>query len=160
MGTDKIELPKGWGIFINSGILHRFEAQCSTFTPNIVFSPALLAPEQSLIYEKYISPVINSQVPYEILNPNTPWNHHILELLSQIFSIQETQHDNKLHTIQLLQLLDTLSNNLHTVLYHNSLLPDFLQFHVHHNMQPLGEILGELVPHKRSQFRSAKLLLY
>lgn len=76
------------------------------------------------------------------------------------FSIQETQHDNKLHTIQLLQLLDTLSNNLHTVLYHNSLLPDFLQFHVHHNMQPLGEILGELVPHKRSQFRSAKLLLY
>lgn len=89
VGTDKIELPKGWGIFINSGILHRFEAQCSTFTPNIVFSPALLAPEQSLIYEKYISPVINSQVPYEILNPNTPWNHHILELLSQIFPFRK-----------------------------------------------------------------------
>ena len=31
VGTSKIELHKGYGIFINSGILHRFEAQCSTF---------------------------------------------------------------------------------------------------------------------------------
>ena len=38
VGSNKIELRKGSGIFINSGILHRFEAQCSTFTPNIVFS--------------------------------------------------------------------------------------------------------------------------
>ena len=52
IGTSKIELHKGCGIFINSGVLHRFEAQSSTFAPNIVFSPTLLAPENSLIYEK------------------------------------------------------------------------------------------------------------
>ena len=51
IGTDKIELRQGCGIFINSGILHRFEAKASTFTPNIVFSPTLPAPEKSLIYE-------------------------------------------------------------------------------------------------------------
>lgn len=45
IGTSKIELHKGCGIFINSGVLHRFEAQSSTFAPNIVFSPTLLAPE-------------------------------------------------------------------------------------------------------------------
>ena len=59
IGTSKIELHKGCGIFINSGVLHRFEAQSSTFAPNIVFSPTLLAPENSLIYEKYILPVIS-----------------------------------------------------------------------------------------------------
>ena len=68
IGTSKIELHKGCGIFINSGVLHRFEAQSSTFAPNIVFSPTLLAPENSLIYEKYILPVISSSVPYQVLD--------------------------------------------------------------------------------------------
>lgn len=49
VGTNKIELHQGCGLFINSSILHRFEAQGSTFVPNIVFSPTLLAPESSLI---------------------------------------------------------------------------------------------------------------
>ena len=102
VGTNKIELHKGSGIFINSGILHRFEAQCSTFTPNIVFSPTLLAPEKSLIYEKYILPVINSSVSYQIFSPYTTWEIDILQLLSQIFTLQETEQDNELRTIQLL----------------------------------------------------------
>ncbi len=72
-GTDRIELQEGCGILINSGILHRFEAQCDIFTPNIVFSPTLLAPEKSLIYEKYIRPVIKSSVPYQIFDPHTSW---------------------------------------------------------------------------------------
>lgn len=71
IGTSKVELHKGCGIFINSGVLHCFEARSSTFTPNIVFSPTLLASENSLIYEKYILPVINSAVEYQIFDPNS-----------------------------------------------------------------------------------------
>jgi len=113
VGSNKIELRKGSGIFINSGILHRFEAQCSTFTPNIVFSPTLLAPEKSLIYEKYILPVINSSVSYQIFSPYTTWENDTLQLLSQIFTLQETEQDNELRTIQLLfQLWNILLNNL------------------------------------------------
>lgn len=37
IGTEQIELPKGWGMFINSGVLHRFEAKAHTLIPNIVF---------------------------------------------------------------------------------------------------------------------------
>lgn len=112
-GTSRIELQEGYGIFINSGILHRFEAQCSTFTPNIVFSPTLLAPEKSLIYEKYISPVINLSVPYQVFSPHTMWENHVLQLLSQIFTLQETESDNELCTIQLLfQLWNLLVKNL------------------------------------------------
>lgn len=57
VGTSKIELHKGYGIFVNSGILHRFEAQYSTYTPNIVFSPTLLAPEK-VLFTKSISSLL------------------------------------------------------------------------------------------------------
>ena len=102
VGTNKIDLHQGCGLFINSSILHRFEAQGSTFVPNIVFSPTLLAPESSLIYEKYISPVINSSIEYQIFNPHTTWQNHVLQLLSQVFALQETDENNELCTIQLL----------------------------------------------------------
>lgn len=112
-GTDSIELHKGYGIFINSGILHRFEAQCSTFTPNIVFSPTLLAPKTSLIYEKYISPIIKSSAPYQIFDPHIPWQNHVLQLLSQIFALQGSGQNNELCTVQLLfQVWDVLSKHL------------------------------------------------
>lgn len=45
VGTDRIDLPRGCGIFINSGVLHRYEAYESACTPNIVFSASLLAAE-------------------------------------------------------------------------------------------------------------------
>ena len=77
IGTSKIELHKGCGIFINSGVLHRFEAQSSTFAPNIVFSPTLLAPENSLIYEKYILPVISSSVPYQVFSPSNTFGKQV-----------------------------------------------------------------------------------
>lgn len=102
VGAEKIELHQGCGLFINSSILHRFEAQDSTFIPNIVFSPTLLAPEKSLIYEKYIRPVINSSIPYQIFYPHTTWQNHILRTLSKIFTLQEADEDNELYTIQLL----------------------------------------------------------
>lgn len=112
-GTSKVELHEGCGVFINSGILHRFEAQCSTFTPNIVFSPTLLAPETSLIYEKYISPIITSSVPYQIFDPHISWQNHVLQLLSQIFALQESGQNIELCTIQLLfQIWDLMFQHI------------------------------------------------
>ena len=108
IGTSKIELHKGCGIFINSGVLHRFEAQSSTFAPNIVFSPTLLAPENSLIYEKYILPVISSSVPYQVFSPSNTFGKQVLQLLSQICTIQETKPDNELCTIQIIYVFLTI----------------------------------------------------
>jgi len=111
--TDTLELSKGCGIFINSGILHRFEAGSSTLIPNIVFSPVLLAPEKSLIYEKYIQPVINSSSAYQIFRPQTEWQNQILQILTQIFTLQETEENNELTTMQLLlQMWDILFAHL------------------------------------------------
>ena len=109
IGADKIELSKGCGLFINSGILHRFEAKSSTFFPNIVFAPSLLAPEESLIYDKYISPVIHAALPCQIFDPHTPWQNDVLQLLLQIFALQEGEEKKELCTLQLLfQIWDIL----------------------------------------------------
>ena len=107
-GTEKCKLEKGCGLFINSGVLHRFEADSSVFIPNIVFSPDLPAPPKSLIYEKYIEPVLKSGVPFLIFSPQSGWQNEILQLLRQIFSIQETEK-NELRTIRLvLQMWEIL----------------------------------------------------
>ena len=138
IGTSKIELHEGYGIFINSGVLHRFEAQSSTFAPNIVFSPALLSPKNSLIYEKYVFPVINSSVPYQVFSPSSPWGKHALQLLSHIITIQETEQDNELSTVQLLfQLWNILqkttdwtsdSNSMHRLTHKQARLQAMMQY--------------------------------
>lgn len=112
VGTNRIELHQGCGLLVNSGILHRFEAQGSTFLPNIVFSPTLLAPEKSLIYEKYIRPVIKSSVPYQIFSPHTGWQNHILQCLTQIFALQEADENNELCELGTVQLLFEIWNIL------------------------------------------------
>lgn len=102
VGTDRIWLCQGQGIFINSGVLHRYEAQNSTFSPNIVFAPTLLAPENTLIYAKYMRPVINSSISYQILDPQISWQKHTLEILVQIFRHQESEEKSELGTLQFL----------------------------------------------------------
>ncbi len=102
VGTDQIALQKGFGIFINSGILHRFEATGSTYVPNIVFSPTLLAPEKSIVYEKYIAPVIHSLVPYQVFDPCITWQNEVMQLLGHIFELQETGENRELCTVRLL----------------------------------------------------------
>lgn len=113
-GTDKIDLPKGCGIFINSGVLHRCEAYESACAPNIVFSASLLADETSLLYEKYIAPVISSSVPYQIFDPQMPWQDDILRLLQEIFALQESKAPrSELRTVRLLlHIWDILSGHL------------------------------------------------
>ena len=147
IGTSKIELHKGCGIFINSGVLHRFEAQSSTFAPNIVFSPTLLAPENSLIYEKYILPVISSSVPYQVFSPSNTFGKQVLQLLSQICTIQETKPDNELCTIQLLfQLWNILqknmdwtsdSNSIHRLNHKQARLQAMMQYIHDHYMEEI-----------------------
>ena len=113
VGQDTLEISKGSGIFINSGILHRFEASGSTLIPNIVFSPVLLAPEKSLVYEKYIQPVITSSTSYQVFRPQTAWQNQILQILTQVFVLEETEQKNELHTVQLLfQMWGILFKNL------------------------------------------------
>lgn len=113
VGTDRIRLPEGCGMFINSSILHRFEAADHVLVPNIVFSPCLLAPEHSLIYEKYVYPVISSAAAYQIFDPQVEWQDEILHLLTQIYNLQNQSQRKELLTMQFLfQIWDLLTRHM------------------------------------------------
>ncbi len=123
VGAERAELPEGWGMFINSGTLHRYEARSENYSPNIVFSPELLASEGSLIYEEYIYPVIASAVPYLVLSPEISWQKQALDLLKQVVSIQEAGGKRELCTTGLLlQIWDILVS-------HTDFTPDALGPH-------------------------------
>lgn len=94
IGQNRIYLEKGWGIFINSGTIHRFETSGGGIMPNIVFAPELISTERSLIHDTYILPVLSSGPAYQILDPNISWQNTILMLLNQIYDTQEQNGDS------------------------------------------------------------------
>lgn len=102
VGSEKHILNTGMGIFINSQTIHRFEAAESTIIPNIVFSPSLLSHKESLIYQKYIQPILNSSIGCLIFSPDIPWQDDVLNILLSIFTIQEKENASEIKTAELL----------------------------------------------------------
>ena len=89
VGTEQFVLPQGCGLFVNSGVLHRYEATKSVCVPNIVFSPELLGVKSGTIHQKYIAPVTESAIPCIRLSPSVAWQQEILQCLLNIFRMQE-----------------------------------------------------------------------
>lgn len=102
VGSDRHVLKAGTGMFINSQVIHRFEAEESAVIPNIVFSPLLLAQEESLLYRKYIKPVLHSSVKYLLFSPSEPEQREKLDTLSEVLALQESEHGNEIQTVELL----------------------------------------------------------
>lgn len=136
---NRIELRPDFGLFVNSGVLHRYECTGNkTIIPNIVFSPSLIAAEDSLIYEKYVLPIINSEVSYLILNPDDERQKDILSILDSIYYISENNSENELQILQLvLKIWSILFNSFstaqrlsasHTANHRQSKLRIMLQF--------------------------------
>lgn len=105
IGSDRHTLSSGTGVFINAQVVHRFESTESTRIPNIVFSPALLSQEESLIYQKYIRPVLDSPVKYLIFASDDPGQKEILDTLLSVFAIQRSEHLCELRTAETLMKL-------------------------------------------------------
>lgn len=100
IGSDHYVLGSGDGIFINAQVIHRFEASKSTVIPNIVFSPTILAPVGSLIYAKYIKPLLDSSVECLIFSRED--KNEILDTLLAVFAVQEAEEISQLKTLELL----------------------------------------------------------
>ena len=89
IGSERYALGAGTGLFINSQVIHRFEAAESVIIPNIVFSPSLIAPEDSLIYRKYVQPVLDATAECQIFSAADPVQGEILRTLLSVFDVQE-----------------------------------------------------------------------
>lgn len=105
IGHSQYVLPSGTGVFINTQVIHRFEAAEHTIIPNIVFSPSLLCSESSLIFRKYIRPVLHSSIDCQIYSPEIPLQKEILDILLAVFSLQESGQPCEMKTVQLLMTL-------------------------------------------------------
>ena len=104
-GSHRYVLPAGTGFFINSQVIHRFETTEHAFTPNIVFSPTLLADKESLLYRKFIQPVLSASVDCQLFCAEIPWQQEILKTLLEVYCEQETAFPCELRTVQLLLAL-------------------------------------------------------
>ena len=60
IGEKQFSLPAGSGVFINSKVLHRYYSDEEAIVPNFVFMPDYIDVQNSLIYKKYILPVLSS----------------------------------------------------------------------------------------------------
>ena len=98
VGTEQFILPEGCGLFVNSGVLHRYEAARSVSMPNIVFSPELLGAKSGKVYQKYIAPVLGSAAPYLLFRPSVDRHRETLQRLLTIFRLQDTE-DNEMKTV-------------------------------------------------------------
>ena len=94
VGAETLLLEEGSAIFINANTLHGFTLPDETRTPacpNIVFKGELAAPVTSMIYKKYIAPILSDPcIPYILLQPSYAWQANILEHLEQIFFLMKT----------------------------------------------------------------------
>ena len=117
IGEKQIIVSEGDAIFINSKILHRFYASSGGVIPNFVCMPEFIAPESSLVYKKYILPIISSNMSFQRFQSAEPWQARIIQIM---IKIMETQEDEKIRELSTLALLQ----NLWLIFYENVKLSD------------------------------------
>ena len=103
IGEKQIILSEGDAIFINSKILHRFYASSGGVIPNFVCVPEFIAPENSLVYKKYILPIISSNMSFQCFQIAEPWQARIIQIMIKIMKTQENEKIRELSTLSLLQ---------------------------------------------------------
>lgn len=105
VGEKQFDLSAGYGIFINSKILHRFYSPAEAVIPNFLFMPFFIADINSLIYQKYVLPVISSSLTFQVFSPEISWQKEVLELMKQIIKLQDDSSPKELATSAFTQAL-------------------------------------------------------
>ena len=89
VGQQHIRLEPGDSIFVNGNMLHgirQLSGDEPDPMPNIVFSGTLAAPETSVIYQKYILPVIGcGTLPFIVFRHDEPDHSEVLRLIGEIY---------------------------------------------------------------------------
>ncbi|MDD6587981.1 MAG: AraC family transcriptional regulator [Anaerobutyricum hallii] len=113
IGDAHFILHTGQGIMINSKALHRFQSESDAIIPNFLFKPSFIAPAESLIYAKYVSPILASSLEYFVFREDIAWQSHALDLIKNIIILQDTDRNRELSvSIQLQKLWLLLLENL------------------------------------------------
>lgn len=98
IGEEIIELREGDTFFINSGVIHKYQAskvcrekQC--MFSDILFLPEIIAPNSSLIYEKYIRPIVLYGKPFLVMRQTQAWEESVQNLYHHIVNVCLDEED-------------------------------------------------------------------
>lgn len=83
-GRETICLQTGDGLFINSKIVHRFETTDGGTLKNLIFLPEFVAPQSSVVFQKYVQPFLFADCECVILKHNDNSHDKILEIIDEI----------------------------------------------------------------------------
>lgn len=108
-----IVLPENTSIFINSSILHKFTSDSPADIPNIVFAPWFIAPKESLIYEKYVYPILSRGSSYIIFSPEIEWQNDVNKILQEIYNECESEEQDEISVFRdVINLWDILLKHI------------------------------------------------
>lgn len=89
IGQQHIILEPGDSIFINRNMMHRtkqLSGDCPEPLPTIVFSGAVLSPEHTTIYQKYIQPIVQCDaLPFIVFRHNNSFHNDIIHLIQDTY---------------------------------------------------------------------------
>ncbi|MGI5896919.1 MAG: AraC family transcriptional regulator [Oscillospiraceae bacterium] len=103
IGNERIRLAAGEGMFINSGVFHKFESPLRGTAPNILFAPDFFASKDSAVYRNYIAPVLLSGCCFIAFQQRSVWETQILEQLNRIY--QTAQSSDRLKELRIQALV-------------------------------------------------------
>lgn len=113
IGSTHFMLHPGQAIMINSKVLHRFQSESDAITPNFLFNPSFISPAESLIYEKYVNPVLSSSLEYVIFQKDIAWQSVALDIIKNIIKLQDASDNREISvSINVQQLWLLLLENL------------------------------------------------
>lgn len=112
VGTDIITVTAGCAIFINTKVIHKFTSEQNATIPNFLFSPSFISSEDSLIYKKYILPILQSFSKYQVFTTQNPEHKKILQIIKNLIQTQRKQDFVELKTkLLLLELWEQIYRN-------------------------------------------------
>lgn len=99
INSEEFNLKEGDAIFCNSGILHSgsmFAAQNCDYIP-ITFDPKVIYGfENSIIYSKYVKPIIQDfYFPYIIFDGSEEWHKDVIEIIKKIIETNKLKTEEK-----------------------------------------------------------------
>lgn len=91
--NEHLHLHKGDCIFINSRSLHQYTCISKELSAgmwdSVLFRPELIAPADSILYQKYVSPIIHSDRTYLLFHEDDQWQNEIHKFMKQAHDICE-----------------------------------------------------------------------
>lgn len=87
INEEVVSLTAGNGIFINSRALHRLHSERDAVIPNFLFLPVFISPSDSLIYHRYVHPIISSAFSFQKFEETVPWQANVLSSMREIIHL-------------------------------------------------------------------------